>query len=39
VAWTGANVVLRNVTSVNSGGTYYPSGKPAGLSLVNCSFQ
>ncbi len=35
---TGANVVLRNVTSVNSGGTYYPNGKPAGLSLVNCSF-
>jgi len=39
VAATGANVVLRNVTSVNSGGTYYPNGKPAGLSLVNCSFQ
>jgi hypothetical protein len=36
---TGANVVLRNVTSVNSGGVYYPSGKPAGLTLVNCSLR
>jgi hypothetical protein len=39
VATIGTNVVLRNVTSVNSGGTYYPNGKPAGLSLVNCSFH
>jgi hypothetical protein len=35
----GANVVLRNVTSVNSGGVYYAGPKPAGLTLVNCNLQ
>ena len=39
VGAAGANVVLRNIVSTNSHGTYYPNGKPAGLSLVNCSFQ
>jgi hypothetical protein len=39
VSTTGANVVLRNVTSTNSHGSYFPNGKPAGLSLVNCSLQ
>jgi hypothetical protein len=37
VAWTGANVVLKNV--VSTGGTYYVYGQPAGLTLINCSFQ
>ena len=39
VATTGANVVIRNVTPSNSGGAYYPNGKPAGVSIVNSTFN
>lgn len=39
VSTTGANVVLNNVISTNSGGVYYPNGKPAGLTLINCSLN
>jgi hypothetical protein len=39
LATTGANVVFRNVASVNTGGTYFPNGVPSGVSFIGCSFD
>jgi hypothetical protein len=39
VQTTGPNVVVRNVQElVSRHGSYYPSGKPAGLTVVGCNF-
>ena len=39
IATTGSNVVIRDSTSVNSGGVYYPNGKPAGVTIINSTFN
>lgn len=36
MARCGANVVLRRITSTASGGTYFPNGQPAGLTMTDC---